>query len=64
VKLALLALLLMSEMGADSQPKASLSLLGADIPRGVERQLSLYVSESFAGYSLRTPVLVSSRRSA
>jgi predicted deacylase len=60
VKLALLALLLMSEMGADSQPKTSLSLLGADIPRGVERQLSLYVSESFAGYSLRTPVLVSS----
>jgi predicted deacylase len=60
VKLALLALLLMSEMGAGSQPKTSLSLLGADIPRGVERQLSLYVSESFAGYSLRTPVLVSS----
>ena len=60
MKLALLALLLMSEMGADSQPKTSLSLLGADIPRGVERQLSLYVSESFAGYSLRTPVLVSS----
>jgi predicted deacylase len=59
VRLALLAFLLMSEMGADTQPKAPLALLGSEIPRGAERQLSLYVSESFAGYSLRTPVLVS-----
>ena len=59
MKLALLALLLMSEASADARPATSLSLLGSDIPRGAERQLSLYVSESFAGYSLRTPVLVS-----
>jgi predicted deacylase len=59
VRLALLALLLMSEMAADTQPKTPLALLGSEISRGAERQLSLYVSESFAGYSLRTPVLVS-----
>ena len=59
MKLAVLAFLLMSELGADTQPKTSLTLLGSEIARGSERQLSLYVSESFAGYSLRTPVLVS-----
>jgi predicted deacylase len=37
-------------------------LLGTDIPPGEERQLSLFVSESFAGYSLRTPVRVAAGR--
>ncbi|MEN8183177.1 MAG: succinylglutamate desuccinylase/aspartoacylase family protein [Myxococcota bacterium] len=53
----LLGLLLMSEAGGSALPPP-LALLGAEIPQGEERQLSLYVSESFAGYSLRTPVLV------
>jgi hypothetical protein len=63
---AALALLLAAAAAAapPAAPREPFRLLGAEVPGGEERQLSLFVSDSFVGYSMRTPVLVSVGREA